>query len=184
MYLLLVAPAQHEKILDVPQNHGYEQGHVLEVLGLLAGRGILCEWLDSTGLSRDQLDALYWETAALATRSHVQVSRVFGSRRKSGVCGFGTSVPALLVYDSKGGVLQTVFPHASKRGPLVTIAGFLARAAGESPGVAEDRDTVVDFTVEGRWWEPVDLTVEGYQDEPVNLGVEGEPDEPVDLTID
>jgi hypothetical protein len=61
----------------------------------------------------------------------IELSAVFGSARKSGVDDFGTTVPALLVYEEKGGKLLAVYPHRKARGPVQTIVGFL-RQSGRS----------------------------------------------------
>ncbi len=138
MHLILVAPAELTKILDVPANREYAPQRVLDLLDTLAAHGVGWDSLDSSAVFPERLSALYWEAAIVAMQLHIQVSRVFGSRRMSGLSGFGTQVPALLTYDLKGGLLTGVFPHSRRRGPLVTITSFLgnelARHRNETTG--------------------------------------------------
>jgi hypothetical protein len=140
MHLVLVAPADCEEILDIPANCGYQPQRVLELLDALATVGISWESLDSSSVGAERLSGMYWEAAALAVRRHIQVSGVFGSRRASGLCAFGMQVPALLIYSLKGGPLAGVFPHASKRGPLVTITSFLVGEVARRTGEDSDLD--------------------------------------------
>lgn len=125
MHLRLVAPADVAKILLDPANKGYEPGVVRGLLEQSADRGHTHEIIDSDTLPTDQLHQLYDGVSALAMRLHVRVSPVFGSARKSGQADFGTKIPALLLYDEKGGKLIGVSPHQTKGGPLETIVGFL-----------------------------------------------------------
>lgn len=58
------------------------------------------------------------------------MSRVFGSRQRSGVDWFGKQVPALLVYESEGGRLVGIYPYSHKHDPVdTTIMNYLASAS-------------------------------------------------------
>jgi hypothetical protein len=172
MHVILVAPSQPGTVLDIPANRGFELRGLIDLLDALADHGLCCEWIDSSALSEERISTLYWQAAGLAVGSHIRASRVFGSRRTSGLSGFGKEVPALLVYDSNEGPLIGIFPHASKFGPLVTIAGFLTYLADRLPTGGLDAHDVVDLTVEGDWREPVDLAVDGEWDHSVDLTVD------------
>jgi hypothetical protein len=138
MHLVLAAPSELTKVLDVPANRNYEPQRVLDLLDALAAHGVGWDSLDLSAVGGERLGALYWEATTVALRLHIQVSRVFGSRRTSGLSGFGIQVPALLTYDLKGAPLTGVFPHTRKHGPLVTITSFLtaelARHTNETSG--------------------------------------------------
>jgi hypothetical protein len=125
VHLVLIESGE---ILADPANDGYDSELVRGVLERMEQGGNSYEVLDASGLTAEQLQSLYGEVAVLASRKRVYASRVFGSRKQSGVSGFGTAVPALLLYERKDGRLVDFYPHSSKGGPLETIKDFLARA--------------------------------------------------------
>ena len=102
------------QILVGPANDGYEPDKVRRRLEELEDRGHAYEILDSDALSTEARLRFYDDASAVAVRWHVRISSVFGSARKSGHSGFGTSGPALLVYDETGETLNEVYPHGAK----------------------------------------------------------------------
>ena len=80
-------------------------------------------------ISDEQREDTYYDASVQASRLGIQISRVFGSQQQSGVHGFGTRVPALLVHDSEGGKLVDVYPHSHKHDPVdTTILDYLESA--------------------------------------------------------
>jgi len=107
--------------------YNFEIRSVLEKLKLIKDAGIEVSIVDVAGWTRDMLYELYEKAARLAVvRGYrgYRIRRVFGSARDSGRY-FGREVPALLVYDDAGNLVD-VYPH-EERGRVITIEEFLDR---------------------------------------------------------
>ena len=128
-HLVLIAPSGTTKILEGPENGGYEDGAVRALLARVEAHGDSYEIVDSDRLSEEDRERRYFEAGVRAAALRIRLTRHFGSRSESGASGFGREVPALLVYDERGGTVVDVYPHSRAGGPLETIADFLARRA-------------------------------------------------------
>lgn len=122
MWLKLYRSSSHRPF-EVPENAGL--GEVERLLLTLEGRGVRVEVVDTAAMSGPEREAAYFDAAAVAVRRHVQVRRVFGSNRASGMAFFGREVPALLVYDREGAPPVDVVPR-EQGSALVTIRDYVA----------------------------------------------------------
>lgn len=124
---MFVAPANADEVLGIPANEGYDALVVVGHLQRLASSG---HTFAAEPVSEQQRQQLYFESASQASRLRIQVSRVFGSQRQSGVAWFGTKVPALLVYEAPRRKLVGIYPHSRKGDPIdTTILSYLMAAA-------------------------------------------------------
>jgi hypothetical protein len=130
-HLHLMAPPDPGTIIDDPANVDYDPAVVSRLLAQHAAEG---DSVDAKPVSEQQREGIYWAVASQARRLGVELSAVFGSRRKSGVDDFGSTVPALLVYEEKGGKLLAVYPHRKDSGPVQTIVRFLRQSARSEDG--------------------------------------------------
>jgi hypothetical protein len=126
MFYVLIAPSDDYGVLDIPANRGYNPEVVRTHLEQLAAEGHM---VTSEPVADNERKNAYFAAASQAGRLGIQVSRVFGTRRHSGVDCFGKEVPALLVYDYEGGKLVDIYPHSHKHDSVAeTIVGYLAAA--------------------------------------------------------
>jgi hypothetical protein len=123
--LQLLAPSDPALIMDIPANLGYEPSEIGRLLAERAARG---DTVDTNPVSNADRESIYFAVATQAHLLGIKVSQVFGSRKHSGAEGFGTTVPALLVYEHGGGRLLGVFPHQTSPGVIHTIVQFLTTA--------------------------------------------------------
>jgi hypothetical protein len=123
MFYVLIAPPDEDEVIDIPANRGYDADLVRGHLARLAADG---HTVVDEPLSEEQRRNAYFDASNQARLLHVEVSRVFGSRRRSGVDWFGKVVPALLVYESEGGKIVGIYPHSHKHDPVdTTIVDYL-----------------------------------------------------------
>lgn len=123
MLYVLIAPPDGQEVIDIPANRGYEPEVVRGRLAQLVAAGHVV--VDEPLSEQDRQNA-YFRAAGAAHVLRVEMSRVFGSRRRSGADAFGKEIPALLVYASPGGKLIGIYPHSHKHDPVeTTIVDYL-----------------------------------------------------------
>jgi hypothetical protein len=97
-------PTVVEGILTTPQNKGFDREHILRRLDELQADGHTYGVVDGDALTPDERGSLYSREAFVAVRhagNRYRIRQAFGSRRHSGGSdAFGTSVPALIVYEN------------------------------------------------------------------------------------
>lgn len=109
-------------ISDRAVNEGFEEA--LRELRNIESEEIDVEFINTNGMSREELWQAYSDACSPSVVKHIGVRRVFGTKRRSGVF-FSKQVPALLVY-KEGAYPSDVYPHQKPgRGPVITIRDFL-----------------------------------------------------------
>lgn len=125
-HLVLIAPSHRAEVLvDDRANAGYDDAAIRVLLERAAGQGDSFEVVDADGLSEADREKRYFEAGVRAAALRIRLSDHFGEHGERGRSGFGREVPALLVYDRRGGTLVDVYPHSRAGGLLYTIADFL-----------------------------------------------------------
>ena len=108
-----------------PVNEGFDR--VQELLEKMEGKGLMCERIDTSRLTDEQIAESYIRSVIGPTQlKKYRVRQVFGSARHSGWL-FGKQVPALVVYKSSSSQFtEDVVPHTTG-GHVVTIREYLER---------------------------------------------------------
>lgn len=131
--LVYYASRADEPLRDA-RNAGIED--VPRLLDRVRSLGVPVESVDTSAWTEDELADAYTLATTPAVVSHSKtysVRRAFGTRKRGGDF-FGRGVPALLVYETGGGLPADVYPHYEGDRP-VTIRDFLRRLL-EDPGWA------------------------------------------------
>jgi hypothetical protein len=123
MHFKLVAPTQSE-VFSSPQNGGFDQAAIVDLLDGLRAKGHDYEFLDGDAFSDQERSDLYGEAFAALARAgnRYRIRQVFGSRRRGGGEHLGKGVPALIVFE--GGEPVDVYPHQVGDG-YKTIRAYL-----------------------------------------------------------
>jgi len=101
---------------SLPCNDGIDE--VLDRLEELRSQGVDVKVVDTTRMTEQEIQSDYIKAIQPSVRRKYAVRQTFGSRGRSGWL-FGRGVPALVVRDISGGIVD-VFPHMES-GRLVTV---------------------------------------------------------------
>ena len=117
MYFKFVHAADDLVVMERLGNAGYDRERVLA--GVAAYE---CEEIDGSRLTNTARKALIKDARSFSMRKHVIVGNVFGSNQHPWT-DFGTTVPALLVYELVEGqpVCVGLYPHQALDGHFHTI---------------------------------------------------------------
>jgi hypothetical protein len=114
-----------------PANKGWDRN---AIVSLLAERAKPDEWDVVYDLADEELDALYASALDALRRRTQEIKRVFG-HGPGERSPFGTSIPALLLYEEieEGEVVADVYPCVEGKAGFCSIRDYLTRTADRSP---------------------------------------------------
>jgi hypothetical protein len=92
--------------------------------------GIEIEFIDTNGMTEQELFDIYTEAYNPSVRKHLKIKQVFGSQNRKGAF-FGRQQPALLVYGGDGKYPLDVYPH-DENGKRILIEDYLERKIKET----------------------------------------------------